>query len=282
MFVSTFSSRLAALAALAASTTLMACQGQVREAEPADRVEFECTPGEPVPDRCNACACGNDGKSVTCTLLACEVGGGTPPPPATSNVCIQYDGGCIPGTGPGDRDAGPGYGDAGPYAADTSPSLPDGGIFAWDAHPDHWDAGPGDWDAGPGYWDAGPYAGDADHESWDAGPYAWDAGDGSWDAGPGHWDAGNGGWDADGYDWGPDHVDEDAGPYAWGEHPEDAGPHHGCRWGDQCRTPRRDNVCMVHGRAYAVGSSFPAGDGCNVCTCTAATTVVCSAMPCGW
>lgn len=39
--------------------------------------------------------------------------------------------------------------------------------------------------------------------------------------------------------------------------------------------------CQYDGQWYPVGASFPAGDGCNTCTCGAAGQIACTAMACG-
>ncbi|HSN97342.1 MAG TPA: hypothetical protein VLS89_03555 [Candidatus Nanopelagicales bacterium] len=39
-------------------------------------------------------------------------------------------------------------------------------------------------------------------------------------------------------------------------------------------------TCEYGGQVYDIGESFPAGDGCNVCTCTADGEVVCTLVAC--
>jgi hypothetical protein len=39
------------------------------------------------------------------------------------------------------------------------------------------------------------------------------------------------------------------------------------------------DVCAYHGTSYAIGDVFPAGDGCNSCTCSA-SGVSCTALAC--
>jgi hypothetical protein len=41
------------------------------------------------------------------------------------------------------------------------------------------------------------------------------------------------------------------------------------------------NVCVYEGNTYAVGQTFPAGDGCNTCSCSADDTVLCTTIACG-
>ncbi|XP_062587847.1 BPTI/Kunitz domain-containing protein-like, partial [Saccostrea cucullata] len=41
-------------------------------------------------------------------------------------------------------------------------------------------------------------------------------------------------------------------------------------------------VCILNdGRTYKVGENFPAGDGCNGCTCRSDLSVVCTLIDCG-
>jgi hypothetical protein len=51
---------------------------------------------------------------------------------------------------------------------------------------------------------------------------------------------------------------------------------------DPCRDPVTGEArcCLVDGVRYAIGESFPAGDGCNVCTCGPTGVPICSLRPC--
>jgi hypothetical protein len=38
--------------------------------------------------------------------------------------------------------------------------------------------------------------------------------------------------------------------------------------------------CTYQGKGYAAGDTFPEGDGCNTCTCTAHWGLGCTELPC--
>jgi hypothetical protein len=44
--------------------------------------------------------------------------------------------------------------------------------------------------------------------------------------------------------------------------------------------PIEENACFHQGQVYAVGAEFPAGDGCNTCTCEPGLVVACTELPC--
>lgn len=50
--------------------------------------------------------------------------------------------------------------------------------------------------------------------------------------------------------------------------------------GGSAGTGGQSSGCDYQGKHYAPGASFPAGDGCNSCSCQADSTVVCTEMAC--
>lgn len=55
-----------------------------------------------------------------------------------------------------------------------------------------------------------------------------------------------------------------------------------CELPPPCVDPETGAVrcCLYDGERHAIGTSFPAGDGCNVCSCLETGQVVCSLRPC--
>ncbi|XP_061190318.1 kielin/chordin-like protein [Saccostrea echinata] len=56
----------------------------------------------------------------------------------------------------------------------------------------------------------------------------------------------------------------------------------GCGCRTRCEVPEggKKEVCRYNGRFYKVGQSFPAGDGCNRCTCRSNGQVICTLIAC--
>jgi hypothetical protein len=46
-----------------------------------------------------------------------------------------------------------------------------------------------------------------------------------------------------------------------------------------CADHDKVDACVYHGTSYAIGDVFPAGDGCNACTCSA-SGLSCTAVTC--
>ncbi|XP_062621659.1 uncharacterized protein LOC134283227 [Saccostrea cucullata] len=56
----------------------------------------------------------------------------------------------------------------------------------------------------------------------------------------------------------------------------------GCGCRTRCEVPEgeKNKVCRYNGKFYKVGQSFPAGDGCNRCTCRSNGQVICTLIAC--